>query len=29
VAFSAHIGAFIGGAALIHWFLRERRKTAS
>jgi membrane associated rhomboid family serine protease len=29
VAFSAHIGAFIGGAALIQWFLRERRKTAS
>jgi membrane associated rhomboid family serine protease len=26
VGFTAHIGAFIGGAALIRWFLRERRQ---
>jgi membrane associated rhomboid family serine protease len=26
VAFMAHIGAFVGGAVLIRWFLRERRK---
>lgn len=26
VAFVAHIGGFIGGAVLIRWFLRERRK---
>jgi membrane associated rhomboid family serine protease len=26
VAFTAHIGGFIGGAVLIRWFLRERRK---
>jgi membrane associated rhomboid family serine protease len=25
VGFIAHVGAFIGGAALIRWFLRERR----
>jgi membrane associated rhomboid family serine protease len=28
VAFVAHIGGFIGGAVLIRWFLRERRKRA-
>ena len=26
VAFAAHIGGFIGGAVLIRWFLRDRRK---
>jgi membrane associated rhomboid family serine protease len=26
VAFVAHVGGFVGGAALIRWFLRERRK---
>ncbi len=26
VAFVAHVGGFIGGAVLIRWFLRERRK---
>jgi membrane associated rhomboid family serine protease len=26
VAFVAHIGGFIGGAVLIRWFLRDRRK---
>jgi membrane associated rhomboid family serine protease len=26
VAFTAHVGGFIGGAVLIRWFLRERRK---
>ena len=26
VGFIAHVGAFIGGAALIRWFLRERRQ---
>jgi membrane associated rhomboid family serine protease len=26
VAFTAHIGGFIGGAALVRWFLRERRQ---
>jgi membrane associated rhomboid family serine protease len=26
VAFAAHVGGFIGGAFLIRWFLRERRK---
>ena len=25
VAFTAHVGGFIGGAVLIRWFLRERR----
>jgi membrane associated rhomboid family serine protease len=25
VAFTAHVGGFIGGAVLVHWFLRERR----
>jgi membrane associated rhomboid family serine protease len=29
VAFTAHIGGFVGGAALIRWFLRERRKRAN
>ena len=26
VAFMAHVGGFIGGAVLIRWFLRDRRK---
>jgi membrane associated rhomboid family serine protease len=26
VAFMAHVGGFIGGAVLIRWFVRERRK---
>lgn len=26
VAFTAHVGGFLGGAVLIRWFLRERRK---
>ena len=26
VAFMAHVGGFVGGAVLIHWFVRERRK---
>jgi membrane associated rhomboid family serine protease len=26
VAFLAHVGGFIGGAILIRWFLRERRR---
>ena len=26
VAFTAHIGGFVGGALLIRWFLRERRQ---
>jgi membrane associated rhomboid family serine protease len=26
VAFTAHVGGFMGGAVLIRWFLRERRK---
>jgi membrane associated rhomboid family serine protease len=26
VAFTAHIGGFFGGAVLVRWFLRERRK---
>ena len=26
LAFMAHVGAFIGGAAMIHWFVRERRQ---
>ena len=26
VAFTAHVGGFIGGAVLIRWFLRDRRK---
>ncbi len=26
VAFAAHIGGFVGGAILVRWFLRERRK---
>jgi len=29
VAFTAHIGGFIGGAVLVRWFLRDRRKRAS
>jgi membrane associated rhomboid family serine protease len=29
VAFTAHIGGFIGGAVLIRWFLRERRRRQS
>jgi membrane associated rhomboid family serine protease len=29
VAFSAHVGGFIGGAALVRWFLRDRRKQRS
>jgi membrane associated rhomboid family serine protease len=28
VAFTAHVGGFIGGAVLVRWFLRERRKRA-
>lgn len=26
VAFTAHVGGFVGGAVLVRWFLRERRK---
>jgi membrane associated rhomboid family serine protease len=26
VAFAAHVAGFVGGAALIRWFLRDRRK---
>jgi membrane associated rhomboid family serine protease len=26
VAFAAHVGGFVGGAILVRWFLRERRK---
>jgi membrane associated rhomboid family serine protease len=26
VAFAAHVGGFIGGAVLIRWFVRDRRK---
>jgi membrane associated rhomboid family serine protease len=26
VAFVAHVGGFVGGAALIRWFIRDRRK---
>ena len=26
VAFAAHVGGFIGGAVLVRWFLRDRRK---
>jgi membrane associated rhomboid family serine protease len=26
IGFTAHIGSFIGGAALVRWFLRERRQ---
>lgn len=26
VAFTAHVGGFVGGAVLIRWFLRERRQ---
>jgi membrane associated rhomboid family serine protease len=26
VAFTAHVGGFIGGAVLIRWFVRDRRK---
>ncbi len=29
VAFTAHVGGFIGGAALVRWFLLDRRKRAS
>jgi membrane associated rhomboid family serine protease len=29
VAFSAHVAAFIGGALLVRWFVRDRRKPAS
>jgi membrane associated rhomboid family serine protease len=29
VAFTAHVAGFIGGAVLIRWFLRERRKPRS
>jgi membrane associated rhomboid family serine protease len=29
VAFAAHIGGFIGGAVLIRWFVRDRRKRAA
>jgi len=28
VAFMAHVGGFIGGAVLIRWFVRDRRKRA-
>ena len=28
VAFTAHVGGFVGGAALVRWFLRDRRKRA-
>jgi membrane associated rhomboid family serine protease len=26
VTFVAHVGGFVGGAILIRWFLRERRR---
>jgi membrane associated rhomboid family serine protease len=26
VAFTAHVGGFMGGVVLVRWFLRERRK---
>jgi membrane associated rhomboid family serine protease len=26
VAFAAQVGGFVGGAVLIHWFLRDRRR---
>jgi len=29
VAFAAHVGGFVGGAILVRWFLRERRKQPS
>ena len=29
VAFTAHIGGFAGGAVLVRWFLRDRRKRAT
>ena len=29
VAFTAHVAAFIAGAALVRWFLRDRRKRAN
>jgi membrane associated rhomboid family serine protease len=29
VAFTAHVGGFIGGAVLVRWFLRDRRKRSS
>jgi membrane associated rhomboid family serine protease len=29
VAFTAHVGGFIGGALLVRWFLRERRKRSN
>jgi membrane associated rhomboid family serine protease len=29
VAFTAHVGSFIGGALLVRWFVRDRRKSAS
>ena len=29
VAFSAHVAGFIGGALLVRWFVRDRRKPAS
>ena len=29
VAFAAHVGGFVGGAVLIRWFLRDRRKRPS
>jgi membrane associated rhomboid family serine protease len=29
VAFSAHVGGFIGGALLVRWFVRDRRKRQS
>jgi membrane associated rhomboid family serine protease len=29
VAFTAHVGGFIGGAVLVRWFLVDRRKRAN
>ena len=29
VAFSAHVGGFVAGAALVRWFVRDRRKRQS
>jgi membrane associated rhomboid family serine protease len=29
VAFAAHVGGFVGGAILVRWFLRERRKRSN
>ena len=29
VAFSAHVGGFVAGAALVRWFVRDRRKRDS